>query len=302
MENQTTKTNWERFNLWVFNFLAAVLPYSTPLPIAIYTAINAKKFLGLDPYTSGILVFGLEGIGLLCTSLLVDAIVEWVKSRNVRAFAPIILFGVIVFVYIRILISLNVTLEQAAGNNNAALANVVTLICYIPLISGVINGWNKLRIENRDKQERDVIHNESRADQLRREEQEREDRQKQYDAEQADIARREQLAFERERIRIQEEQKTERVRAKASQPVIQQPARPQETPQAISGAVASQYSAEMYALLTEVYNATGEVAGVKTLADQFSLNYDKNKGYISTLRKKWATEHNIILQRKSKAQ
>lgn len=202
MENKNSQSNWEKFNVWMYNFLSAVLPYSTPLPIAILTARSARTFLELDPYTAGVLVFGLEGLGLLCTSLLVDAVVQWIRSRNIKSFAPVILFGAIVYVYVRILISLNVTLKLATGNNNPELSTVITLLCYVPLISGVINGWNKLRIDDKKKSEDDKFHAETREDKLRRERLEEEDR-----------IRREQMEFHKEKLRIEEENKTARTRA-----------------------------------------------------------------------------------------
>lgn len=202
MENK--KNNLERFNLFMYNFLSVVLPYSTSFPVAILTAKSAKTFLELDPITAGILVFGLEGLGLLCTSLLVDAVVEWIRSKTSKSIVPIILFGTVTFVYVRILISLNVTLKEAIGNTNPALAGVITLLCYIPLLSGVLAGWNKLRIENKNKQQEERDHTESREDKLRREKQETEDK-----------ARTEKEQFKLERLKI----KTEHGVKNPSQPV-----------------------------------------------------------------------------------
>lgn len=302
MENkQIEKGKLERFNVWMYNFLAFVLPYTTSFPVAVLTAKSVDDFLHLGIYVSGVLVFGLESIGVLCTSLLVDSVVAWVRSRTTKSFAPIVLFLTVIIIYIRILISLNVTLEQAAGNTNSALADVIALLCLIPPISGVISGWNKLRIENKHKESDDRFHNESREDQLRREAQEREDKIAQDNAIRAEAERRDKLAFEREKIRIQEEQKTLRAKAKAEaqqmQPALvhQQVVPQQNTNTAL---VASQFKSEILNLLSSMYADLKEVPSVKQLADHFELDYEKNKGYISTLRKKWAEENNITLQRK----
>ena len=291
MENLDTKNRWEKFNLWMYNFLASVLPYSTSFPVAILTAKSAKEFLGLDPYTAGILVFGLEGIGLLCTSLLVDAGVQWIRSKSAKSFVPVLLFGTVIFVYVRILISLNVTLEQATGNDNPALSGVITLLCYIPLLSGVLAGWNKLRIEDRNKNE---------TTRIREEELKERHRNQQIEITQQENEARRQIEIEK--IRIQEEQKTARVKAKADALALQpkQVVYQQETPAVSSVAPlsASQFKDDMIILLNETYNDLGKVPSVKQLADQFDLSYENNKGYISTLRKKWAEENGIDLAKK----
>jgi hypothetical protein len=290
MENRQTLTGWEKFNLRVYSFLIAVLPYLTPLPVAWMTADSAESFLGLNPYISGILVFGLEGIGLLCTSLAVDAVVEWVRSRSWKTFVPVMMFAAIVYAYIRILITLNVTLEQSTGNTNASLSEVITLLCYLPMISGFINGWNKLRVENRSKQEQDKMNEEEKAERHRNQQIEVTERER--DA---------QRKTEIEKLRIQEEQKTERARAKA-QALAAQPQQvyQQVTPAVASQESASQYKDEMLQLMNDVYRDLGTVPTVKQMADQYNLDYERNKGYISTLRKKWAVDNNVDLTRKSK--
>jgi uncharacterized membrane protein len=290
MENRAIQSGWEVFNLWVFRFLVGVLPYVTPLPLSFMTADSAAKFLDLNIYVAATLVFGLEGIGLLCTSLAVDAVVAWVKSRSLRGLVPVLLFIAILIAYINILITLNVTLEQADGNTNPQLSRVITLLCYLPLISGVINGWNKLNIETRTKQEADIIREEELAERHRNQQIEV--------TQQENEARRN---LELEKLRIQEEQKTERARAKAQALAAQ----PQQVYQQVTPAVASQESAsqhrdEMLQLMNDVYRDLGTVPTVKQMADQYNLDYERNKGYISTLRKKWAVDNNVDLTRKSK--
>lgn len=159
----------ERFNPSAYRFLAAVLPYLTPVPVAWLTAASASEFLNLPPTVAFILVFALEGIGLWFTSLLVDAVVDWIKSRNVKTFALVLIFGAVVAIYVTILVNLNVTLEQAKNTDaNPALSRVITLMCFLPLLTGVGNGYYKMKLDakattieqikyTREQEERDRI-------------------------------------------------------------------------------------------------------------------------------------------------
>lgn len=137
----------ERFNPSAFRFLAASLPYLTPVPVAWLTAHSAARFLNFDPTVAFIFVFSLEGIGLWFTSLLVDSIVDWVRSKNWKALVPVILFACTVASYVYLLVNLNVTLEQASGSSNPILSKVITLMCFLPLITGVGNGYYKLKLD-----------------------------------------------------------------------------------------------------------------------------------------------------------
>lgn len=144
---------FERFNPSAFRFLAAVLPYLTPFPVAWLTAHSASDFLDFTPTVAFIFVFALEGIGLWFTSLLVDAVVDWIRSRNIKTFSLVGIFALVVFVYISILVTLNVTLEASVGNSNPSLSKVITLLCYLPLLTGIGNGYYKLKLEGRRYQE-----------------------------------------------------------------------------------------------------------------------------------------------------
>ena len=182
------KTNWlanifewigitfERFNPAAFRFLSAVLPYTTPIPVAVLTASSTQEFLGFVPLVSGIFVFGLEGMGLWFTSLLVDGVVEWIKSRNWKSFSLVILFALVVSAYIYLLVNLNVTLETASGDVNPVLSRVITLLCFLPLLTGVGNGYYKLKLESKDaitenkqyeREKEERIRQEKREDKLR---------------------------------------------------------------------------------------------------------------------------------------
>ena len=214
------KTNWlarifdwlgealERFNPSAFRFLAAALPYLTPVPVAWLTADSASQFLSFTPSIAFVFVFALEGIGLWFTSMLVDAVVDWVRSRNARSFVPVALFAVVVFVYVRLLIDLNVTLEAASGNGSPALSRVITLMCYLPLITGVGNGYYKLKLDHKTQSEIDRQRQDERDAQSRREQIEREDRIRQEQLAREDRIRREQLA---EADRIRQQQAAERM-------------------------------------------------------------------------------------------
>lgn len=129
-----------------FRFLAAVLPYATPYPVAKLTSQSAVRFLNFDKYTSFVLVFGLEGIGLWFTSLLVDSVVEAIRSKSIRAWIMVLLFAMAIGSYITILVNLNVTLETTLENPNPALSKVITLLCFLPLLTGIGNGYYKLQL------------------------------------------------------------------------------------------------------------------------------------------------------------
>ncbi len=144
---------FEKFNPAAFRFLAAVLPYSTPFPVAWLTMRSAEVFLDFDPWVAFIFVFGLEGMGLWFTSLFVDSIIDVIRSRNLKTLALVALFGLVVFAYVYLLVNLNVTLKASSGESNPALEQVITLLCFLPLLTGVGNGYYKWKIEQNDKLE-----------------------------------------------------------------------------------------------------------------------------------------------------
>lgn len=150
----------EEFNPSAFRFLSAVLPYLTPVPVAWLTADSAATFLHFTRTISFIFVFALEGIGLWFTSLLVDAVVDWVRSRNRGSFVPVIMFTLAVGSYVFLLVSLNVTLESARGDSNAELSKVITLMCFLPLITGIGNGYYKLKLERKTELQHTKLHDE----------------------------------------------------------------------------------------------------------------------------------------------
>jgi uncharacterized protein YjeT (DUF2065 family) len=157
----------------VFALLAVLLPYLSPLPVAWITAGSAKVFLGMTPWIAGVFVFVLEGLGIWTTSSLVDSLVEYIRSRNTKSGLMVGAFLLVVGVYIIILVSLNVSLEEAAGKITPLYARVLTLVCFLPLISGCMNGYWKLRLERKTDIERqreieERRHQEERADRRER--------------------------------------------------------------------------------------------------------------------------------------
>ncbi len=140
---------FETFNPAAFRFLAAFLPYLTPFPVAWLTMKSAEKFLEFTPAVAFTFVFALEGLGLWFTSLFVDAIIAWIRSRNIKTFALVALFGAVVSAYVYLLINLNVTLK---GGNDPVLQDVITLLCFLPLLSGIGNGYYKWNLEQKVEQ------------------------------------------------------------------------------------------------------------------------------------------------------
>lgn len=142
--------SFERLSPAMYRLLAAILPYSTPLPVAWLTMKSAERFLNFTPSIAFVFVFALEGIGLWFTSLFVDAIIDWIRSKNWKTFGLVFMFGAVVSAYVLILVNLNVTLETVNnGFENPYLARVITLLCFLPLLTGVGNGYYKWKLEQR---------------------------------------------------------------------------------------------------------------------------------------------------------
>lgn len=148
------ETNWFiRFFEWLAKFfyalLPTVLPYSTPLPIAMITAKSAEKFFGLDPAFAGVFVFSLEGLGVWSTTTLIDKFVIWIRTRNPKVRWMWIILSLVVAAYLTILVLLNVVLK---GDNTPAYKAAVTLVCFLPFIAGVLNGFRKVDLQDKDTQ------------------------------------------------------------------------------------------------------------------------------------------------------
>ena len=132
-----------------FRMLSTSLPYLSPLPVAYMTANSAAEFLGMDPRIAGVLVFILEGVGLWSTTELVDSVVEAVRSKNKKSWGIVFFLGSVVVIYIIILIVLNVILEATVNHKGGYYSLVLTLICFLPLLSGALNGYRKVKLETK---------------------------------------------------------------------------------------------------------------------------------------------------------
>lgn len=254
---------FEKANPAVFRTLAAVLPYSTPTPVAWLTMRNAAKFLSFDPWVAFVFVFGLEGMGLWFTSMFVDAVVAWVRSRNWKSFFVVVLLGSVVAAYVYLLVNLNVILD--AGNESEVYSRVVTLLCFLPLLTGIGNGYYKLQLDNRDKQE-------------------------------------EQTAYERERYEKDEERrKDERIQKAAIKhginplvsfqqivptPVVEQVER-----------FASDFHEEIVSYMNKNLQKYGKEPRVveiwRNVLEKEGISYNSSKSYISTQRTKWMRENGL---------
>lgn len=161
--------SFEKFNPAAFRFLAAVLPYTTPFPVAWLTMRSAESFLDFTPSVAFAFVFGLEGMGLWFTSLFVDSIIDFIRSRNLKTSILVLLFGLVVLGYVYLLVSLNVTLKASSGQANADLERVITLLCFLPLLTGVGNGYYKWKLEQDAKQTKNEEKQEAKEEAIRHE-------------------------------------------------------------------------------------------------------------------------------------
>lgn len=140
---------FEHLSPAMFRTLAGLLPYLSPLPVAWLTSHSATRFLGFPPSISVILVIVVEGIGLWVTTEAVDSVVVFVRSRNAKTLLLVMMFLVVIAFYIALLISLNVSLERAVGHVEPIYSWILMLICFLPLITGVMNGYRKVSLETK---------------------------------------------------------------------------------------------------------------------------------------------------------
>ena len=188
----------------VFSLFATLLPYLSPLPVAVITAQSARTYLGFTPNIAGIFVFVLEGLGLWTTTVFVDTIVQYIRSRNNKTLIMVFVLLVVVIFYITILINLNVSLEMTTGDISPIYSRILTLICFLPLISGFMNGYWKLQLENKTEVE------------LAKELEERRRQEDRQEREKADeLARQERLSIEESRrnevLELEEKRRQERL-------------------------------------------------------------------------------------------
>lgn len=259
--------NWlgdvfERFNPSAFRFLAATLPYATPLPVAALTSTSASKFLSLTPQMSGVLVYGLEGIGLWFTSMFVDSVVDFVRSRNAKTGLVVVMFAVAIAVYITILVNLNVTLEAANGRNDPSMSRVITLLCFLPLVTGIGNGYYKVKLEYKTADEENVRIERDRQERIRLEK--RADQMARWKLKRGIQEQPPQVVYEQTSPEVKERNRT-----------------------------ASAYKEKIIAFISVAYSETGRVPRVVEITKKFKLDYDHAKGFVSTERKKWMARNGI---------
>lgn len=256
--------NWigevfEKFNPSAFRFFAALLPYVSPIPVAWLTMSSASDFLHFPPNIAFAFVFVLEGIGLWFTSLLVESVVDWITNKNTKSFFMVLVFGIAVSIYIYILVNLNVTLELVAGKSTPELARVITLLCFLPLLTGIGNGYYKLKLEANDKKFKSEA--ERKEDDRKRQEAERQDRLTRYKIKHG------------------------------INPDVQ--VYQQSVPQVSVDHKASEYKDKIWKFLDEQYSKNGRVSRVVDVTKKFNLPYDKAKGFVSSQRKSWMEQNGI---------
>ena len=121
----------------IYSFVEVTLPYITPFPIATISSHSASVFFGLTGFAGFALVYALEGIGLVTTTKLVDTVIEAIRSRNVKSWILVAVLVTTLTVYVTILVNMNVNIHTEYTPDKA---KVLTLLCYLPMIAGVLNG------------------------------------------------------------------------------------------------------------------------------------------------------------------
>lgn len=135
----------QAFSPALFSFVETTLPYTTPTPIAIITSNSAATYFGLTGLGAFLFVYSLEAIGLIATSKLVETIVDFIKGRNIKTLIMIVVLALAVYAYITILVSINVKIHTEI--TDPGFSQALTLICYLPLIAGILNGLSLVKLE-----------------------------------------------------------------------------------------------------------------------------------------------------------
>jgi hypothetical protein len=248
---------FERLSPAMFRMLSTVLPYLTPLPVAWLTAKHAAQFLGFTSEISVVFVVMLEGIGLWATTELVDAFVEAVRSKNWKSWGVVAFLSVVVIAYVTLLISLNVTLQKAAGNTNPTMSYVLTLICFLPLIAGCLNGYRKVKLETKTQMHLAKEHQEALDAQIRQE----------------------QMDFKLKRAGIKAG-----FNPFAPQPTVTLNADTSQVKE-VKEKHASDYREKAIDFIVQYHEKNRTLPSPKHLTERFNLEHSKNKGYMSSLIK-----------------
>jgi hypothetical protein len=254
---------FERLSPAMFRMLSTLLPYLTPLPVAYLTAHSAAQFLEMDARIAGILVFILEGIGLWATTELVDSFVDAIRTKNKKAWGIVIFLAVVVIVYISILVTLNVVLEHAINHKGGAYSLVLTLICFLPLLSGALNGYRKVKMETKTNIQMAKEHQEV------------------LDA---------QVRAEKNDLKLKSRMIKAGLNPFATAPTMTLNSDTEQSKD-IREKHASDYREKAVAFIEEYYAKNHQRPSPKHLTERFGLDHTKNKGYMSSLIKEVCDSH-----------
>lgn len=246
----------------LYKMLSTLVPYLAPVPVALLTAGSSIKYLGMSGWGAGIFVFVLDGLGILATVTLVSVVVDFIRSRNWKTLFMVLLFVAANIFYIQIVVSLNVRLAEALGNADPIKAKVLTLISWLPILAGVMNGYFVLTSRQKTETEK------------------AQERQAEIDAQ------------------IRHEKLDHRLKMRAVDKGFN-PFTPvainQDIPQVKDTREkhASDYKDKAVQFILDYHKKNGKLPAPKHLTERFNLEHSKNKGYFSTLIRDTANEHQI---------
>jgi hypothetical protein len=252
MESNLVVKFFEGIAKFLYALLPTILPYSTPLPIAMITASSAETFFGMTPFIAGVFVFSLEGLGVWSTTTFIDKFVEWIRSRNPKVAWMSAIMALVVVAYIAVLILLNVVLK---GNNSTAYRWAVTLVCFLPFIAGILNGFRKVDLQDNDMWA--LRH----AEETATKDKERDNKH--------ELAKMRTLAKHGFNP-LANDAKEEAATASTRDPKTKH---------------ASDYREKAIQFILDFHSKNGRYPEPKQLTERFGLEHGKNKGYMSTLIK-----------------
>lgn len=248
----------------LYKMLSTLVPYLAPVPVALLTAGSSIKYLGMSGWGAGIFVFVLDGLGILATVTLVSVVVDFIRSRNWKTLFMVLLFVAANVFYIQIVVSLNVRLAEALGNADPIKAKVLTLISWLPILAGVMNGYFVLTSRQKTETEK------------------AQEKQAEMDAQ----IRQEQMDFKLKRAALKH----------GFNPFAPAPATlNQDVPQVkdVREKHASDYKDKAVQFILDYHKKNGSLPAPKHLTERFNLEHSKNKGYFSTLIREVANKHQI---------
>ena len=256
----------------VFAFVETTLPYMTPIPIATISSISANTFFGLSGFPAFAFVYSLEAIGLVATTKLVDMLVEAIRSRNVKSWLVVVVLIITMIAYIRILVSMNVTIHSNYGKTEA---QVLTLICYLPLMAGVLNGVGLMKLQSQSQAQTALSMEETHR------QQERADRK---EFEYKKIEARKELEVKKMEMQVE----IEKARASQSLPLPLPP--PQTFPQEVAG----DYKQVVFDILDQNNGNVGLTDITRLINEAHGTHFvhDKVKGTWFKFKEKWAIKRN----------